>query len=149
MTLCSNILILEFEMKCGFQETINTSYGGRATDISTRRQNLLQGKPQTERIFEQGHLSAKPAMDAGLVSSIIQVKDDPNVPINMKWGKIRTMLLEKGLAWTSQEAPSAFLCHPSNRGGLMLSWHDCHDKGSSIVSLKQTQPSCPKAWPSS
>ena len=117
-------------MKCGFQETINTSYGGRATDISTRRQNLLQGKPQTEQIFEQGHLSAKPAMDAGLVSSIIQVKDDPNVPINMKWGKIRTMLLEKGLAWTSQEAPSAFLCHPSNRGGLMLSWHDCHDKGS-------------------
>ena len=43
--------------------------------------------------------------------------------------------MEKGLAWTSQEAPSSFLCHPSNRGGLMLSWHDCHDKGSSIVSL--------------
>ena len=115
-----------------FEQTIKT-YGERATDISTRRQNLLQGKPQTEQIFQQGHLCAKPAMDAGLVSSIIQVKDDPNVPINMKWGKIRTMLLEKGLAWTSQEAPSAFLCHPSNRGGLMLSWHDCHDKGSSIA----------------
>ena len=43
--------------------------------------------------------------------------------------------MEKGLAWTSQEAPSSFLCHPSNRGGLMLSWRDCHDKGSSIVSL--------------
>ena len=135
-------------MKRGFQETINTSDGGRATDISTRRQNLLQGKPQTEQIYQQGHLCAKPAMDAGLVSSIIQVKDDPNVPINMKWGKIRTMVLEKGLA--CQEAPSAFLCHPSNRGGLMLSWHDCRDKGSSIVSLgAETQPSYPKALPSS
>ena len=91
--------------------------------------------PQTQQLFELCHFRAKPAMDAGLIASIIQVKDDPNVPINMKWGKIRTMLLEKGLAWTSHEGPSAFLCHPSNRGGMMLSWHDCHDKGSSIVPL--------------
>ena len=114
----------------------NASYGGRATDTSTRRQKLLQCIPQAEQLLELCHVSAKPAMDAGLAASIIQVKDDPNAPINTTWGKIRTMLLEKGLAWTSQEAPSAFLCHPSNRGGLMLSWHDCHDKGSSIVALQ-------------
>jgi hypothetical protein len=74
-------------------------------------------------------------MDAALVKQVTALKDDPHLPINLKWTQIKALLKGAGLLWTSQEKPQAFLCHPSNRGGLMLSWHDMHAKGGAILSL--------------
>ena len=54
---------------------------------------------------------------------------------NLKWTKIRSMLAKHGLCWNSKEKVEAFCCHPSNRGGVMLSPHDVHAKGSAIISL--------------
>ena len=74
-------------------------------------------------------------MDAALVKQVTALKDDPHLPINLKWTQIKALLKGAGLLWTSQEKPQAFLCHPSNCGGLMLSWHDMHAKGGAILSL--------------
>jgi len=74
-------------------------------------------------------------MDAKLVAEVKALKDDHQLPINLKWSAIREKLMAAGLLWTSQEKPESFLTHPSNRGGLMLSWHDCHKKGGAILAL--------------
>ena len=74
------------------------------------------------------------AMDARVVVQVLDTMNEA-IPINLKWTKIRTILSNHGLCWTSKEKPSSFGCHPSNRGGMMLSPHDVHAKGSAIISL--------------
>ena len=69
------------------------------------------------------------------MKQVTALEDDPHLPINLKWTQIKALLKGAGLLWTSQEKPQAFLCHPSNRGGLMLSCHDMHAKGGAILSL--------------
>ena len=47
--------------------------------------------PETQQLFQLHTVFVPPAMDAGWITRIIQVKDGPNVPINMKWAKIRAV----------------------------------------------------------
>ena len=74
------------------------------------------------------------AMDASLVHQVLEAMNE-SIPINLKWTRVRTMLANHGLCWNSKEKVEAFCCHPSNRGGVMLSPHDCHACGSAIISL--------------
>lgn len=73
------------------------------------------------------------AMDAALRRKVAQVKDDQTLPVNTKWIQIRDMLQSAGHLYQLEVAPAMLLVHPSNRAGGMLSWYDCHEKGSRIL----------------
>ena len=45
------------------------------------------------------------------------------LPINTKWQQIKSLLVQGGHLYQAKLT----LIHPSNRGGAMVSWHDCHD----------------------
>ena len=54
-----------------------------------------------------------------------QVKNAARLPINTAYPG------PSSPGEPSVQAP--FLVHPANRGGGMLSWHDCHHKGQAIL----------------
>ena len=64
---------------------------------------------------------------------VARLKDDQSLPINTKWQKIKQVLQTSGHLYQLQVQPSSLLVHPSNRGGLMLSWLDMHEKGARIL----------------
>ena len=74
-------------------------------------------------------------MEPAVKASLAQLKDDDQLPINTKWAKLKECLLSHGLAWTSTEAPAQVLCHPKNRGGIMLNAWDVHSKGARLLDL--------------
>ena len=74
-------------------------------------------------------------MDPQVQRDLSSIKDDPALPINLKWAKLKEVLLQKGLAWVATLPPSQILVHPSNRGGIMLNSWDVHSKGATILQL--------------
>ena len=85
-------------------------------------------------VHEKMGLQKPVAMESRLVIQVLETMNE-SIPINLKWTNIRTILANHGLWWNSKEKVEAFCCHPSNRGGMMLSPHDVHAKGSAIISL--------------
>ncbi|CAE7270765.1 unnamed protein product [Symbiodinium sp. CCMP2592] len=86
-------------------------------------------------------------MTTEVQQAITQIKKDVQIPINTKWLQIRNHLMQAGLLYQLQVVPSSMLVHPANRGGAMLSWHDCHHKGHAILATgpdfaKITQSVC-------
>ena len=75
------------------------------------------------------------AMDQELKKSISKIKDDTMMPIGTKWQKIKQKLQENGLLYQQTLKPAQLLVHPKNRGGAMLSHHDCHQKGANILAI--------------
>ena len=57
------------------------------------------------------------------------------MPIGTKWQKIKQKLQENGLLYQQTLKPAQLLVHPKNRGGAMLSHHDCHQKGAKILAI--------------
>ena len=76
--------------------------------------------------------TASMAMDEPVKQAISKVMAQ-ELPINTKWQKIKSLLVQGGHLYQAKLTPSHFLIHPSNRGGAMVSWHDCHDKGAKIL----------------
>lgn len=74
-------------------------------------------------------------MDQELQKAISKIKDDIMLPIGTKWQKIKHQLQENGLLYQQTLKPTQLLVHPKNRGGAMLSHHDCHQKGAMILAI--------------
>ncbi len=72
------------------------------------------------------------AMDEAAKKAISKLMAQ-DLPINTKWQQIRSTLLQAGHIYQATLSPNSFLIHPSNRGGAMVSWHDCHEKGAKIL----------------
>ena len=50
-----------------------------------------------------------------------------------KWKSIKDMLLDCGVAYVTTAKATAFVVHPKNRGGALISPHGCHRKGFQIM----------------
>jgi hypothetical protein len=50
-----------------------------------------------------------------------------------KWKSIRDMLLDAGIAYSTTAKASAFIVHPKNRSGALISPHGCHRKSLQIM----------------
>ena len=81
-------------------------------------------------------------MDQNLQKFIAKVKDDPSMPIGTKWMQIQQKLQENGLMYQQTLKPTQLLVHPLNRGGAMLSHHDCHQKRAKILAIEEEKPDC-------
>ena len=49
------------------------------------------------------------------------------------WKSIKDMLLDCGVAYVTTAKATAFVVHPKNRGGALISPHGCHRKGFQIM----------------
>ena len=89
-------------------------------------------------VFSFGILAEDSAAEAMASNSQVQqevadlISPNSTLGINVRLQKVLTILEECGLLYTKQIAPSAFLCHPQNRGGSMCNGHNCHKKGGDI-----------------
>ena len=60
---------------------------------------------------------------------------DSNQPINQKLQKVIEKLEANNLVQRQILLPSQILCHPQNRGGTMLSFHDVWAKGAALTNV--------------
>ena len=73
-------------------------------------------------------------MDAATEAAVSQLLGS-SLELNVKVSKVLTLLLEKGVAYKAMLEPGAVLCHPDNRGGLMLNPFDVHSKGAVMLKV--------------
>lgn len=55
------------------------------------------------------------------------------MPALQKWKSIKDILVDSGIAYVATIKASAFVVHPKNRSGALISPHGCHRKGLQIA----------------
>ena len=73
-------------------------------------------------------------MDEALKNALVAVKDDSNIAINVKMGKILKLLQDHGMVYEQVLVPSLLAIDPDNRSGLMRNSFDVRSKG--VLALK-------------
>ena len=56
-------------------------------------------------------------------------------PVNQRLDKVLAILQKHGLAHSQILKPKEVLCHPDNRGGAMVAFHDAWAKGHHMLSV--------------
>lgn len=69
------------------------------------------------------------------VAAQVKAMMDGPLTINQKVNQVIDLLEAHGLAHKVVLRPSQILCHPDNRGGTMVSYHDAWSKGMAMLAV--------------